>query len=153
MIYFVNICNILAALWILVVWIRESRSLPRKFVRHMSLRYACFFLVFALMMNRFNRYSLWEASVSGTTPVPHWPLTRAEMGIIYIYLVLWAFNLVIYYVNRFMDKESDDENIYLPFSLITVFYPVMLPGLKLAKGKKRRSFYHVFQASSGCLGF
>ena len=135
MIYFVSICNILTAIGILVVWIRGSRSLPRKFVNQMSLRYVRFYLVYALMMNRFIRYSLWESSVSGSTAVPYWPLTRIEVGMILLYLVLWVTNLIFYFADKYRNGKNNDEIVYTPFNLLNLFYPVMLPGLKLAKGE------------------
>ena len=140
MVYFVSICNMLTAIGILVVWIRESRSLPRKFVLQMSLRYVRFYLVYALMMNRFIRYSLWEVNVYGGAAVPYWPLTRVEVGMILVYLVLWVTNLIIYFVDKYRNGENNDEIIYTPLNLLNLFYPVMLPGLKLAKGENTVKF-------------
>ncbi len=135
MIIFVSICNILAAIGILVIWILESKSLPRAFVLQMSLRYVRFYLVYALMMNRFIRYSLWSADNTGTTSIPYWPLTLAEIVILIIYLVLFVINLVLYSVAKVREEENDDEIFYRPFTLFTVYYPVLLPSNKITKNK------------------
>ena len=132
MIYFVSICNIVTAIAILVAWILRSRSLPRKFVWQMSLRYVRFYLVYALMMNRYIRFRLWLVDKTGNDALPYWPLTKAELGMILIYLVLWVINLLIYLVYKYRNNE---EILYSPFSLVNLFYPTMLLGNKLAKGE------------------
>jgi hypothetical protein len=134
LIIFVCICNVVTAIWILVSWIRHSKSLPRAFVRHMSLRYVRFYLVFAMMMNRFIRFHIWMIS-NKYTPIPYWPLTLAEKVILLVYLATLLSNLVLYFIDKRKGTNDQEDITYRPFSLITLYYPWMIPGLKVAKSQ------------------
>lgn len=142
MLIFVSACNFLAAVGILAVWLRESRHQPnRAFVRLMHLRYARFFIVYALMMNRFIRYKLWAAGVPGTTAVPYWPLTGAELGMLTCYLILGVATLVTWRWYEVWKKGEPLDTGYCPFHPVVFFYPVMLPGLKITKGEKGATIF------------
>ena len=132
--FLINTCDILAAVLILAAWIHESRKLPRLFVWQMSLRYIRFFLIYALMMNRYNRYAQWSEGIAySSAAIPYWPLTRAETGVLIVYAVTGVIGLVIYFRNRNRRKTGEDEFDYIPFSPGVFFYPLTMPGLKIAK--------------------
>ena len=150
---FVNACNILAAVLILAAWIRESRKLPGRFVLLMSLRYVRFFLVYALMMNRYNRHALWSETQPGTAPVPYWPLTGAETGVILAHLALTLISLAIFYLYRRKGLTREDSVVYVPFTPTVFFYPLMMPGCKMAKSGTAVMFSACLTATIWLLGF
>ena len=139
MIIFVNICNLASALIIIAFWLHEKSKLPKNFVWQMSLRYVRFFLIYALMMNRYNRYALWSLNISGNTPVPHWPFTWQEKIIFIAYCIFATAGILFYFILYFGSEsgltQSTDTVQYKPLRLTTLLYPAMLPSMKLVKGR------------------